>query len=280
MTESIKLAIACDIDSTLTPPRLPITKPMADILARLNVPFNVVAGSHLELLNKQFFEPLFEHGYRNQFDAYISNGAIRYRCDYRNELSMEKIYEFIFTDHLGDERYAFLNSALSETLAMDEFQLPDTIRILPNRIVDRRSMINLCPIGRIEVENDVARRNRAIFVEFDRQTGYRKRMMAYLYDKLKIIVAEKHLHITLGGQTSFDIGIAGKDKSMSVRNLVDDGYQKVIFIGDALFEGGNDAVVNEYIAAWSGDTDCPVEAIQVNSYEETIEVIKNLGIVD
>jgi len=44
-----------DIDNTITPPRQPITKQMVDILDRLSVPFSVAAGSHLSLLEKQFF---------------------------------------------------------------------------------------------------------------------------------------------------------------------------------------------------------------------------------
>jgi hypothetical protein len=87
------------------------------------------------------------------------------------------------------------------------------------------------------------------------------------------LINRKQLHITLGGQTSFDIGIIGQDKTKPVRTLLDDGFEKVIFIGDALFEGGNDGAIIDYIRSWPSELKCPVEAIQVNSWRETLEIL-------
>ncbi len=38
----------------------------------------------------------------------------------------------------------------------------------------------------------------------------------------------------LGGQTSFDIGIEGEDKTKPIRQLIAAGYKNIVFIGDAL----------------------------------------------
>jgi hydroxymethylpyrimidine pyrophosphatase-like HAD family hydrolase len=270
----MKTALALDIDNTLTPPRQPLNETMTEALMRLYVPFYVAAGSHLSLLQDQFFRPLYGFGYRKQFDAFLSNGAVRYHCDYSREMSVELVSEFNLRDYLGDFDYHFLLKKLSETLEADRFKLPSTLTVLDGRIVDRVSMINLCPIGRKNCEDADARHNREQFVEFDTANNYRRSVLRHLTQELSDLVSRKQLHITLGGQTSFDVGIMGQDKTKPVRALLEDGFDKVIFIGDALFEGGNDGAITDYIRSWPPELKCPVEAIQVNSWRETLEILK------
>ncbi len=276
----MKTALVLDIDSTLTPPRQPLKKEMTDILKRLRVPFYVAAGSHLLLLEEQFFVPLYNFGFRKQFDAFLSNGAIHYHCDYSNEMSIKLVSEFNIRDHLGETNYNYLLKVLTETLEMEKFQLPPSLKVLDGRIVDRVSMINLCPIGRKKQEDADDRHNRAIFVEFDLATGYRENILEHLNQELSSLIQEKQLHFTLGGQTSFDIGIIGEDKTKPVRTLLKNGFERVVFIGDALFDGGNDAAINEFIKTWPSGSGCPVEAIQISSWEETIDIIHKLEFLD
>ena len=271
----MKTALALDIDNTLTPPRQPLNKTMTEMLIRLCVPFYVAAGSHLSLLQEQFFRPLYDFGFRKQFDAFLSNGAVRYHCDYSQEMSVELVSEFNLREYLGDSDYRYLLKKLTETLEVNKFKLPSTLTVLDGRIVDRVSMINLCPIGRKDCEDADARRNREQFVEFDVANDYRKNMLRHLTQELSDLISRKQLHITLGGQTSFDIGIMGQDKTKPVRTLLEDGFEKVIFIGDALFEGGNDGAIIDYIRLWPSELKCPVEAIQVNSWRDTLEVLHN-----
>lgn len=276
----MKTALALDIDNTLTPPRQPIEKEMTDILKRLRVPFYVAAGSHLSLLRKQFFEPFYNFGFREHFDAFVSNGAIHYHCDYSDKMKIDLVSEFKIRDHLGENDYNYLLKRLTETLEMAEFQLPPSLNVVDGRIVDRVSMINLCPIGRKHQEDSDARLNRESFVAFDRATGYREKMIRHLNQMLSHLINNRQLHITLGGQTSFDIGIVGEDKTKPVRTLLAEGFERVIFIGDALFEGGNDAAINDFIREWPQDSKCPAEAIQVSSWHETIEILHRLQLVD
>ena len=276
----MKTALALDIDSTLTPPRQPIENEMADVLARLKIPFYVAAGSHLSLLQKQFFEPLYHFGFRKPFEAFLSNGALHYHCDYSDAMAIELISEFKIREHLGETNYAFLLKTLKETMALDEFQLPPSLKVCDGRIVDRVSMINLCPIGRMEQENSDAMRNRENFVLFDRSTEYRKKAIVYLNQELSSLINSNQLKITLGGQTSFDIGIIGQDKTKPVRTLLQNGFERVVFIGDALFEGGNDAAINDFIKVWPSGSKCPVEAIQIGSWHETIDIFCQLGFLN
>lgn len=274
-----KTIILFDIDSTLTPPRQPINKEMADILSGLSIPFAVVAGSHMDLLHKQFFIPLFEHGFRGIFDAFVSNGTMRYHCDYRNEMKIEPIFSFNLREYLGKKNYQELIAALEEVLGMEEFALPPGITIVPNKITDRTSMVNFMPMGRVKLEGPGAQENRKRFVAFSESTGYRNKIKKYLEEKLKRIIEEKKLKILLGGQTSFDIVVDGYDKTYPLYTLRSEGWSKTIFIGDALFPGGNDFVVQEYIDGWSAPESCPHKAIRTEDWKQTIEILEKRGFI-
>jgi len=274
-----KTALILDIDNTLTPPRRPLTEAMAHILDRLLVPFHVAAGSHLELLRGQFFEPLYAYGFRKQFDAFISLGGVHYRCDYSRGMGMEVVSTFDIREHLGEEDYGRLIRALEETLAHPQFRLPAPVRVVGETITCRGPMVNLCPAGRARVESDEYRANREAFVKFDEADGYRQRMMERLRSELAPLVEQRQLRIVLGGQTSFDISIEGRDKTYAVRRLLEDGYESLVFMGDALFEGGNDAPIRHFVERWGGDGPCPVEAVQVESYHDTVRRMVERGLL-
>jgi len=138
----METAVLMDVDATLTPPRQPLNEEVANVLKHINIPFYLVAGSHLSILQKQFFEPLYKFGFRKQFETFISNGAILYRCDYSSGISVNLVSEFNFREYLGDKDYNFLVNVLEKTLKTGEFKMPNSIKIIGNRIVDRVSMIN------------------------------------------------------------------------------------------------------------------------------------------
>jgi len=249
------------------------------LLRRLSVPFHVAAGSHLPLLRQQFFHPLYDFGFRGRFDAFVSNGAVHYRADYREGPALQLISEFNLQNYLGETDYAFLIQVVAETLDLPEFQTDLPLEIAGERIVNRGSMVNASPIGRAILELDEARRNRAMFVEFDRANQYRERVMAHLKRRLARLIDERGLSITLGGQTSFDIGVRGQDKTKAVTTLVESGAERVVFFGDALFDGGNDAAIRVMAEGWPADSPVQVEAIQVESWLDTMAKLRGMGFV-
>ena len=272
-----KTAVLLDIDNTLTPPRQELTGQMAEVLKGLCVPFHVAAGSDIGLLQEQFFGPLYKFGFRGRFDAFLTNGAIHYRCDYSEGLSIELVSEFNIRKYLDDSDYWFMVDVLKKTLDLPRFKPLPPLRIMGKRIIDRGAMINFCPIGRLHQESADSLRNRNNFVEFDRRHGYRQEVIAHLKHELSPLINNRQLTITLGGQTSFDIGIANQDKANAVRTLLNAGIEKVVFIGDALFDGGNDSPIKEFAKNWPPPSPCPIETIQVSGWEETIEKLHELG---
>ncbi len=274
----MELALVFDIDGTLTTPRQRIRRSMVDALRNLKVPFHVAAGSDLRLVSPQLLEPLWELGYRGDFDAFLNNGAAHYRCRYRDEWEVTKLDELDFQHHFGEEGYAHLLKTVEEVLDEDQFRLPPPVRVIGDRLVDRSSMLNVAPAGRPRSKlGEEAQKNRELFVRFDEETGYRRRMMEALHARLADLQAEKGLLIMLGGETSFDFVVAGMDKTHAVRTLLKDGYERLVFLGDALFEGGNDSVIIGFIESWEEERECPLEAIPVDGFEETIRVLERRG---
>ncbi len=272
------LAVLLDIDGTLTPPRQRLLPPMAAALRGLRVPFHVAAGSDLALVRPQFLDPLWEAGYRGGFEAFVSNGAAHYRCDYGPTLAIAKRSEFDLRRHFGDEAFARLLAAVEEVLDSADFALAPPIEVIGERLVNRGGMLNVTPIGRPRGElSAAARRNREHFAGFDRDRRYRRRMLEVFQERLAWAVEEKALRMMLGGETSFDFVVDRMDKTNAVRSLLAMGIERVVFVGDALFEGGNDEVIAGYIAAWRGEGACPLEAVAVAGWEETIQVFRDRG---
>lgn len=266
-------AVVFDIDNTLTPAREALDRDMARRLSSLGRPFALAAGSDRDLLMSQFFQPLHAHGFRGQFDAFLCNGALRYRCRCENELELTLLEEFSMRSHLGEWSFGVLLQLLGELLEDPRFALPKEVSVVGERIVDRRGMINLAPSGRQHGALSTAgRQSRDQFVKFDAQTGYRTRLMPVLRSALDEALPGNDLRLSLGGQTSFDIVVQGRDKSFAVRSLLDEGMQHVTYVGDALFPGGNDAAVVDFILAWRGSP-CPIDVIQVRDVTHTAELL-------
>jgi phosphomannomutase len=263
-----------DVDNTLTPPRRPLRPEMAAALMALPYRFHVAAGSNLALVAEQLLTPLHEFGFRGTFDAFVCNGADRHRCQIGTTVSTECLRHFDFARHVGLEDLTTLLGTLKGVLVSPDFALPDGIPIVGEQIIDRGSMINLAPIGRPDRMDAVAFRSRQLFVAFDEATGFRRRMLDRLRAVLGPILRRRSLRITLGGETSFDIVAAGNDKSYPLNTLLSEGAHRVTYFGDALFEGGNDAVVLDFAAA-QGATG-PVSAISVGGWEDTLAHLQRL----
>ncbi len=272
-------ALLFDIDGTLTVPRLPLNREMADALGAINVPWHVAAGSNLDLVVPQFLQPLWDFGCRRDFEAFVSNGSAHYRCPFSERFSIDEVLLFDFKNHLGDDDFARLITELEGSLSAPEFALPETVSVIGDQIKNRGSMVNCTPIGRPAKAalDDAALANRKAFVSFDKETGYRRRVIAHLSDRLGDIMSAKNLRIMLGGETSFDLVIAGQDKTNAVTTLNQEGFDDMVFFGDALFPGGNDSVIADYIADWMSDAPCPVRAIQVEGWEHTLAELRKGG---
>lgn len=263
-----------DIDNTLTPPRERLGAEMAALLKALPHPFALAAGSDAPLLREQFFDPLLGFGYQGTFDAFICNGASRYRCVYGATLRLEPVDEFSLRAYLGDDGFARLLALFDQALTLPELALPAGFPVVGERVIDRGSMINLAPGGRPKgALTALARQSREAFVEYDERTGYRQRALDWLKARIEQALPGKNVNVTYGGQTSFDVTVRGRDKSFAVRSLLEAGHERVTYVGDALFPGGNDAAVLDYAKALP-DGNERIEVVQVAGWQDTARLLE------
>ena len=104
-----------------------------------------------------------------------------------------------------------------------------------NHIEERPGMVNYSLVGR-----NATIRDRKAFVDWEAWNGSRCRTA----NAFNIMFPE--LQATIGGETGIDIGPKGSDKSQILRDFSD--KDKIIFFGDAIFEGGNDLSLAKAIA--------------------------------
>ena len=203
-----------DIDGTLTPPRQPMT---AEFF--------------------KFFEPWCEE---NNF--YLVTGSDFEKVREQVPLEILKLASGIFCC-MGNELYekagqvlVYRNSfepshSLVRTLEyyVENSCYPVDWRRKPH-IEYRTGMVNFSTCGR---GSNSAERLR--YRNFDRSTGERKWVQAALRKKFQ------SLEISIGGEISLDIYPKGGDKSQSLSHILGkDPSQRLIFIGDKAFPGGND----------------------------------------
>jgi hypothetical protein len=208
--------------------------PPASELPRLGIgktlTFACIPVVVLLLIAEQLLTPLQAFGFRGAFEAFVCNGADRYRCTFDDTVRIDALRTFDMRRYLGDADFEALLQVFHRALAMPEFQLPaSAVAIIGERIEDRGSMINLSPSGRPPATSPEAYRNRDAFVRFDAASGYRRRLLDYLSGELAGLCTEKGLRITLGGQTSFDVVIDGNDKRYPLGTLLREGYTSLTY---------------------------------------------------
>ena len=167
---------------------------------------------------------------------------------YQYKKGWEKLYAENFTN---EEKKKILDS-LQSALASADLNIQKT---WGDQIEDRGSQITFSALGQeapIEEKKD-----------WDDDFSKRRKIVKLLEKPLK------EFSINMGGTTFIDITKPGIDKAYGINKLkeiLQIAIPKILFIGDALFEGGND-----YPARKTG-ADC----IQVRDPEETKGIIRTI----
>ncbi len=201
-----------DVDGTLTPSRLRMTKEFAKFFDKWSEKnkYYLVTGSDIDKTKEQL--PI----------AYIDRAeAIFTCCGNQMWRDDELIYDNKF------ELTSKLKSALEVMLISSPYP-----HRYGNHIEDRGSMVNFSIVGR-----NCTQEQRDEFFKWDKEKGERRKISTFLKHKFK------DLDAVLGGQISIDIYPKGNDKSQTLdiieqeRLVQPDEY---IFIGDGIDNKGND----------------------------------------
>jgi phosphomannomutase len=240
----MKKLIVFDLDGTLAESKLPLDPEMATLFGQLLdvVQVAIISGGGWPQFEKQALSNLPQ-------TARLRNLSLLPTCGtkfYRYDGSWKELYS---EDFLAPQKKKIID-ALNEAVETAGFRAE---KHWGDLIEDRGSQITFSALGQ---QAPLAEKKK-----WDPDFAKRKRIKGIL----DVMIPE--YSIQLGGSTSIDITKPGIDKGYGIKKLHDIlgiGIEAMLFIGDALFPGGND-----YPAKAAG-----VDSIEVRDPNETKRVIE------
>lgn len=215
----MKELIVFDLDGTLAESKTPIDSEMAELLKELLTVMKVavISGGAFEQFEKQFLANLHaEENFKNLF--LLPTCGTKF---YKYESGWQKLYSEDFTEK---EKKKIID-ALTK-VASSEGKIEKT---WGEQIEDRGSQITFSALGQQAPNEEKSK--------WDPDFSKRKIMQG----ELNKIIPE--FSVRLGGMTSVDVTKPGIDKAYGIRKLKEIlgiEIDKMIFVGDAIFPGGND----------------------------------------
>ncbi|WP_017258838.1 HAD-IIB family hydrolase [Pedobacter arcticus] len=242
----MKKLIIFDLDGTLAKSKSAIDIEMAGHLSALLkvVHVAIISGGDWSQFEKQILDHLTRKDLQRKLSILPTCGTKFYQ--YKE--SWQQLYAENFTDTEKTKIIDKLNQAVKDAGL-------DIKKTWGEQIEDRGSQITFSALGQ---KAPLAEKK-----DWDSDFSKRKKIKNTLDKSLQ------QFSITMGGTTSVDITKAGIDKAYGIHKLeevLDIKISEMIFIGDALFEGGND-----HPAKKTG-----VACIQVRDSEETKRVIETM----
>ncbi|WEK52087.1 MAG: HAD-IIB family hydrolase [Candidatus Kaistia colombiensis] len=238
-----KLAVF-DLDGTLAESKSALDPEMAELLVRLLevVKVAIISGGAWEQFESQVLRNLPQ-------DDRLKDLAMLPTCGtqfYRYDGGWKKLYSEDFGPEEKKQIIAALDKALDETGYRPEKHWGELIE-------DRGSQITLSALGQ-QAPLDQKK-------NWDPDFAKRNRIKAILEPLIP------RFSVRLGGSTSIDVTMPGIDKAYGIhklREMLRIPIPDMVFVGDAIFPGGND-----YPAKQAG-----VVSIRVRDPEETKRVIE------
>jgi phosphomannomutase len=244
--KKIKNLIVFDLDGTLANGDSVIDTEMADLLNKLLeiTKVAVISGSDWPHFEKNLLSKLPEKQFLKNLIILPISGTKYYQ--YRS--GWKKLY----TEDLTIAEKKKVIDELQKTI--DQSGLKED-KIWGEQIQDRGSQITFSALGKLApIETKK---------EYDKDLLKRKKIKAALDETLP------GFSVQLKGLTSIDITKVGIDKAFGIYKLhqiLDVKTRKMLFVGNALFEGGNDhAAINT-----------GVECIGIKNLDETKRVIETI----
>ena len=240
----MKALIVFDLDGTLAESKSAIDREMGGLLSALLalVQVAVISGGDLPQFENQLLAHLPP-------DADLQRLSLLPTCGTRFYRYAEG-WQRLYAEDLSSAQKQQIISALEREVAASGFAAKKT---WGDVIEDRESQITYSALGQ-HAPLDAKR-------TWDPDFAKRKQILAPLERDLP------DFSVRLGGSTSIDVTLPGIDKAYGIRKLHDIlgiTIPDMLYIGDALFPGGNDAPVRETGAA----------CIQVRDPQETKRVIE------
>jgi HAD superfamily hydrolase (TIGR01484 family) len=220
--------IIFDLDNTLAESKQPITEEMAALLGELlsRTRVAVMSGGALSQLSGQVADRLLHSAHRESLYLLPTSGAALFTFDGG---AWKEAYREVLTDGQVSEITHALEEASRETGLVDlEHELYGPY------IENRGSQVSLSALGQ---QAPVEKKR-----EWDPAHGKRQALRDAAAPKLPAY------DVKVGGLTTIDVTLKGINKAYGVRKLselLSIPVSDMLYVGDELSPGGNDAVVTE-----------------------------------
>lgn len=220
--------MAFDLDDTLAESKQPLTDQMGTLLGKLlaKMPVAVLSGGAHTQFAKQLLPAIPPGSKLDNLYLFPTSAA---QCFVHKDGGWKPHYDFTFLPHEREKIMQALKVAMEKT----GFDKPD-YQLWGERIQDRGAQVTFSGLGQ---EAPVAEKKK-----WDQDKQKRRP----LYDQL--VQALPDFGIAMNAATSIDITRKGIDKAYGIRQLpalTGITISEMLYVGDALEEGGNDAVVIE-----------------------------------
>jgi len=242
-----KKIVVCDLDGTLASSKSPIEKDVSEVLSQFLIykKMAVISGGKYEQFQKQFLAGITKD------PELLSNLYLFPTCATAFYMFKDGDWRQVYAENLKSDEKDKIFSAFEHALASSGYKRPE--KSFGEIIEDRGTQITFSALGQkapLELKK-----------AWDPDQSKRKVIRSYLEQLIP------EFEINLGGTTSIDVTRKGIDKAYGIRKICEHLNYKVedmLFIGDALFEGGNDYPVKQV----------GVECIQVSGPSETKAILQ------
>lgn len=244
--------IIFDLDGTLTESKQPLSPKMGEVLKRLldKAPVGIMSGADLPQFEKQLLPFLPEDANLSNLFLFPTSAA---EClEYKQSIDGGQwipAYDYLFSEKEKEKITEAVEKVAEESGYLEgEPQFGE-------RVEDRGEQITWSALGQEAPLN----------LKEIWDPDHKKRQL--LREKLLEIIPE--FEISIGGSTSIDITHKDISKEDGIRWLEQKfgiDSSEMLYVGDALFEGGNDAEVKK----------TNVQTRQVSGPKETMEVIEGI----
>jgi hypothetical protein len=247
MDYSKKKIVVADLDGTLTPSKAAIEQSMVKLITRLlNIKdLAVIGGGRYTQFQDQFVTKLpSKSSSFSRLYLFPTNATAFYRF-------VGGQWKQIYIENLTPEERAKVLHAFDVALPEAGYRKP--VPVFGDIVEDRGTQVTFSAFGKdapIEVKKT-----------WDPDAKKRQEIKKHL---------EKYIpefQISIGGMTSVDVTRKGIDKAygiMKIKEILGYEIDDMMYIGDALFEGGNDYPVRR----------TGVECVQVNDPHDTEKILE------
>ena len=251
-----KELIVFDLDGTLSPSKFHIDSEMAELFKSLLLvkKVAVISGGKFEQFEIELLNPLKDQNanYQNLF-LFPTCSSVGYKYE-DDELKL------MYANYLSEGEVEKIKNAFKQ--AYDEIGYQDPEKTYGEVVENRKSQVSFSALGQdiVNVLGEEGIRQKEVW----RTNNDVRPQMAEVLKKLL-----PEFEVRIGGLTTIDITHKGIDKAYGVEQIqkhLNVPISKMLFIGDAMFPGGNDHAVIK----------TGIDYIPIEGPEETKKIISNI----